>query len=191
MRRALVVGRAKSVWDDYATARALCDFDDVIVVGRLCQDFPDPIDHLVSFHVRLFDKWMRKRRSNGYPDPRQYWGAFYKGRDLTVDKRTGKRLTSMEVSTIKCDGGSSGLVAVIVAREGLDPPADKVVLAGVPMTKDGGHYDDDKSWKEADNYWTTWRERYNDIAPYVRSVSGRTRETFGYPTKEWLDADGS
>lgn len=176
------------MWEDYTAARELCTYDDVLIVGKVGEDFPDPVDHWVSFHCNLFDKWARTRATRGYPAAANYWGAIYRGRP---PKRLPERIGPNQVQLVECNGGSSGLVAVMVAIKKLE--ADCTVLAGVPMVSSFGHYDEPqaKSWREADNYWGTWMENMELLRDRVRSMSGRTREVLGEPTKEWLGVEGS
>lgn len=188
MRRAVIVGRAAGALDEYRAACALCDFDDVIVVGKMGEVFPDRIDHWVTFHTLLFDQWARLRAAAGHPPAGCFWGAIFKG------VRLGESGTSVApLRYAPCLGGSSGFLALKgVALDALG--VDRVVLAGVPMTAEGHHYEGNITdherakgiWDEADKYWTTWESNLDALAPRVRSMSGRTREAFGPPTEEWL-----
>lgn len=179
MRRAVVVGRARGALDEYAAACTLCAFDDVLVVGAMGVDFPDRIDHLVSFHAELFCLWAEKRAVAGYSPAVNYWGAIYRGR------RLGERVkVPAPLRYVECIGGSSGFMAVHVALDALD--VDRVVLAGVPMDAAAAHYGSDQPWDEADKYWGTWLGNVDRLRGRVRSMSGRTRNVFGEPDKEWL-----
>lgn len=188
MRRAVIVGRAAGALDEYRAACALCDFDDVIVVGKMGEVFPDRIDHWVTFHTLLFDQWVRLRAAAGHPPASCFWGAIFKG------VRLGESGTSVApLQYAPCLGGSSGFLALKgVALDVLG--VDRVVLAGVPMTAEGHHYEGNITdherakgiWDEADKYWTTWESNHDVLASRVRSMSGRTREAFGAPTADWL-----
>ena len=183
MRRALIVGRASRALEEYVAARALGDFDEVLVVGAMSVTFPDRVDHLVSFHADFFDSWAAQRAAAGLPPAGCYWGARYRGRNLGEGKTRARPLRYVE-----CVGGSSGFVAVQAA---LGPLAcGRVVLAGVPMRAADAHVGDAAPWDEADAYWSTWQERMVELRGRVRSMSGRTREALGEPTREWLhDSD--
>jgi hypothetical protein len=81
-------------------------------------------------------------------------------------------------------GGSSGLLGAWVARE--VAKGDKIVLCGIPM-ENTPRYDDRTVWREALVYRQAWIEAFPKLLPYVRSMSGWTREKFGEPDKEWLE----
>lgn len=179
MRRAVVVGRAAGALEEYAAARALCRYDEVVVVGAMGEDFPDRIDHWVSFHSNLFDHWARNRAARGYPAAGCYWGGTHNG------KRIAPEPTVTPLRYAASCGGSSGYMAVTIALDELG--CERVVLAGMPMSAEAAHHGDAKPWREADLYWETWEANLDRLRPYARSMSGRTMETFGYPDKDWLD----
>ena len=176
---ALVIGRAKGVWEEVEQAKDMTVFDHVLVVGKAGIDYPDGIDHWVSFHTMLFERWALLRSKKGYPEALNYWGAIYRRRPgadpPTFDK---------PISYTRCEGGSSGLVAVMVALNELG--AQRVVLAGIPMKAEAGHYDEAGIWKEAGKYFPTWEERFDELNNRVKSMSGRTRDLLGAPNIEWL-----
>lgn len=184
MRRVLIVGRARGALDEYRAAQALADFDAVVVVGKMGEVFPDPIDYWVSFHANLFDRWAAKRAARGLPPACNFWGATYRGRPL--DNTECAPLTC-----IPSTGGSSGFLAVEGALGLLAP--SHVVLAGIPMVAEAGHEPDtceeserQAPWAEAAVYWATWEAAAPTLGR-VRSMSGRTRALLGAPTREWLE----
>jgi hypothetical protein len=86
--------------------------------------------------------------------------------------------------------GSSGLFAVKAALEVLG--ADRVVLAGVPMSTDQRHFNKGEPWAKGAPYLDAWRIALPFIRDRVRSLSGFTRDLLGAPTPDWLtgrDAD--
>jgi hypothetical protein len=64
--------------------------------------------------------------------------------------------------------------------------ADRVVLAGIPLTRQAGHCDEAGDWRDAEKYRREWQDSADEMRPYVRSMSGWTRELLGEPTSEWL-----
>lgn len=180
--RAIVVGRARGALEEYSAACSLGDFDCVIVVGKMLVSFPHRVDHVASFHAELFDGWAARRARACLPPAACYWGATYKGRNL------GQKVTKASpLKYVKCVGGSSGLLATEgVALGALG--AHRVVLAGVPMLASAGHEGDatGRPWDEADRYWATWEEYLPQLLGRVRSMSGRTRDALGEPTRKWL-----
>ena len=63
---------------------------------------------------------------------------------------------------------------------------ERIVLAGVPLRKLEGHYDDPAPWWEARQYWPVWEQRRPQLQARVRSLSGWTADLLGLPTREWL-----
>lgn len=187
MRRALVVGRSAGALEDYAAAKAFGPYDEVLVVGKMLSVFPDPVDHAVSFHSGLFPYWAAGRTLRGLTPAKCYWGATYKGKPMD-----GYAPAPGPLKRIEQVGGSSGFMAVQIAVNELG--CERVVLAGMPMRSEDSHLpetlgpsDTPGSWWEADAYWETWLEHIDWLRPRVRSMSGRTLEALGAPTREWLE----
>jgi hypothetical protein len=184
--RILIIGRARGVWEEVRRAQALCEFDQTIVINSAGCDYPHVIDHWVSFHAHEFAKWSELRRKRGYPDLRgQYWCS-------RSSPRWEDKYTDL-VSKVECRGGSSGMVAVRVAFvvDGLNnksyPSGMRIVLAGVPLDVEAGHYDQDGEWREALLHRKIWEEQADDMRPYVKGMSGWTQQLLGAPTREWLN----
>jgi hypothetical protein len=174
--RALVLGGARSVFDDELAARAMGFEPDVIVAtNHAGRDREEPVDHWCSFHQELFPLWLKERRARGLRDPGTLWSCAPapkpKSLDLPVRKAANWR-------------GSSGLLAVTVALEHLG--ATHVVLCGVPLTKEGEHYDKPGLWRDAGNYRAGWVSHASDMAGRVRSMGGWTASFFGEPDPAWL-----
>ena len=187
MRRVIIVGRAGGALEEYAQARALCAFDDIIVVGKMGEAFPDRIDYWCSFHPNLFAKWIATRAKRLLSPAARFWGPTYQGRKLERGTPVG-----LPIEYIACIGGSSGYMAVEGALDVLH--ADRVVLAGIPLTAEAGHaaealepHDVGRPWGEADIYWATWEENAARLRGRVCSMSGRTRDLLGAPTPAWLE----
>lgn len=178
MRTGIIVGRAAAALDEYDAAQLLGAFDCCLVVGKMAVDFPHPIDHWVTFHAALYDKWSAEREARGHPAPMRYWSAIYRGRKL------GEHETSRTLDFVPCIGGSSGYMAVQVALDMLG--LQRVVLAGIPMQADAAHYGDARAWDEANFYWATWERNLSTLRGKLRSMSGRTRDALGAPTSTWL-----
>jgi len=121
----------------------------------------------------MWNKWRPQRRDKGYPEARFYW---------TADK-TAFRVYNAPVRTVRCDGGSSGLIGALV---GLQVGGTRVVLAGIPLSAEGRQYDTGKTWDEAEVYHGAWIRAMDRLLGKVRSMSGWTAEQLGAPTAEWL-----
>ena len=176
--RVLIFGRSLSVWEEVDEALSLGAYNAVIAVGRAGRDFNGDIDHWVSFHPSEMAMWRREREAAGKSPAGQFWTANFRGKLL------GRNSGLSPLSRVNCNGGSSGMIALTVAFEALR--ADKIVLAGIPMTATGGQYDTRGQWAEANKYREPWEKLSEDQKERVRSMSGWTQEQFGSPTKEWL-----
>lgn len=173
--RALVLGGAKSVFEDELAARDLGFHPDIIVAtNHAGRDRPGRVDHWVSFHKELFPLWLKERRAKGEPDPGALWtcspGPAPEGLDLPLRRAANWR-------------GSSGLLAVTVA---LDLGASHIVLCGVPLRKEGEHYDKPGMWRDAGNYRGGWVSNASAMAGKVKSMGGWTAELLGEPGPVWL-----
>lgn len=180
MVRAIVIGRARGVWEEVAALQEMASFDATIVVGKAALAYPGDITHWVTFHASVFPKWAAERRANGFTDAASYWTSRFKGRPMAPE------VESLPLGRVHCDGGSSGLIGVIVALT--EVGADRVALAGIPMENERGHFDEPKDWNEADHYKEAWVEKLPQLSGKVRSMSGWTMGLLGGlpPTREWL-----
>lgn len=176
-RTALVVGGAHCVWDDVKAVRALHDFELFVLVNDIGTVWPYRIDHWVTFHAVLLEKWTDLRRANGFSDAGKLWTGATTSKippHLSVTKHW------MKV------GGSSGMLGTLV---GLDH-AHKVVVAGIPLDPALPHFNNkhgNRPWKDATKYRTAWIDHLPILRERVRSCSGWTAEQLGKPTREWLE----
>jgi hypothetical protein len=172
---ALVLGSGNSLQKDKAEALALFDPHLVIACNHAARDEPGRVDHWVTMHPDLLPMWLEQRRRAGLPEPGQLWAARHRAHRCPV-----------ETNRIENWGGSSGLLCVAVAFE---LGVQRIVLAGVPMSKNYAHFDDVKKWEEARNYWSAWERNLGRMDDRVRSLSGWTQMLLGSPTREWLHGD--
>lgn len=172
----IVIGGAEGVFDEYEQAKDLYIRIPFItlVTNSTIENFPDHIDHAVTLHpdVKL-TKWLELRARNGLSPPTTIWSH-----------RQGIQNRRRTYDVVKIDrfmsdrGGSVGLLAVDVAiRLG----CDRVVLCGVPLTREAGHFKRRRPWLAADKYHRAWLAACPELAPVVRSFSGWTAELFGKP----------
>lgn len=177
---ALVLGGSKSVWKEIRRAKALGEYEGVIAANYIGMTWPEPLDAWVSQHPNEFDRMIPEREANGHPPAARVFGSLHKDRrpETAVVELIEHRFPG-QVQT-----GSSGLFAVKVALA--DMGFERVVLCGVPLTQEGGHFAEDGPWRGAPSFYTGWREVIPLIRDRVRSLSGWTRETFGAPTPNWI-----
>lgn len=177
MTTALILGRSKDVFKEADAALALGKIDFTIATGPIAVDYRD-VDYWLWFHAELFPDYAQRRANKGYPPVKEYWSVLYKGR--------GRQAPGLDVKYFDWQyGGSSGLVAVGLALQKKE--ADRVILAGIPMTVEGGRYDDDKQWPEALNHRVGWWNTLYLTKGKVKSFSGWTKELLGEPTVEWMN----
>ena len=167
-RRALVLGGAKSVWQDAERALEMAEFDAVIATNDAGARWSGRLDHWCTLHREKLPRWEKERRLRGYPGGYVRWGH-------AADKRVDRVTTDWR--------GSSGLFAVKVA---IELGYSRIVLAGVPMAADGAHFFSDEAWTAARGYLSAWNVRAKEMAGRVRSMSGWTARLLGEVDERWL-----
>lgn len=177
--RAIVIGGGECIWTDVRALEELIghEWDGLVIAANdVGVVWPRPLHHWATLHPEKFKKWQEQRRKNGLPEAGRLWSR--RG-------RTGSHST-----VVPWAGGSSGMLAVTVARE---LGCTRIVLCGVPMTRTP-HFQESvvhprgRVWSSADTHWRSWTkpEVLEHMRPYVRSMSGRTQQLLGAPTREWL-----
>lgn len=177
---ALILGGAECVWEDIATVERMVGkpWDGMLIaINDIGCHWPRRIDHWVSLHPDKFKVWTKARAKNKYPNGYTTWG------------RVKRHDTDREIKS--WGGGSSGLLAVVVAFE-LEVP--KIILAGVPLDN-RPHFPESqvhrvgKKWSSGPTHFKAWRKPdvLDRLQGRVKSVSGRTRGLLGEPTLEWLE----
>ena len=162
----IILGGADCVWDD--ADRAL-EFQPAttIAINDMVARWARPIDHAVSLHPDKLQRWVQERRRRGLPGEFTTWCH----KDGWTDRHT------------RDWGGSSGLLAVKIARE---LGHTRIILCGIPMDAEAAHFFDAKPWKPATRYRAAWITRKQEISPFVRSMSGWTKGLLGQPDEAWL-----
>lgn len=161
---------------EYKLAKALCLAADrtvsIFAGNDMIEMFPGHIHHAISLHPDKFQYWLPRRNAAGFAPPDKIW-AHRNGIGNVTD-------------WTRDWSGSTGLFCVKVARE---CGFTHVVLCGVPMTAEAGHFIRNKPWEAVTAFRRGWEARLRELQPYVRSFAGWTREQFGAPTAEWLRQD--
>lgn len=180
MSKCLVIGGAASVWEEAERALDLAEFDAVVAVKRIVEVWPGPIAAFATLHPEAARTSLAKRKAAGYPAPVV---------TVTIDGEAHAQHTALLAGALVTTdwGGSSGLFGVKVSRL---LGYDRVVLAGIPMEA-RAHFDRDQPWRPAHSYHKGWSRHADQLAPYVRSMSGWTQALFGSPTSEWLNSGGA
>jgi len=205
LKLALVVGGAGCVWSDVERANQLVaqarkteegkrPWDAVYCVKMAGIFWPEAFEVWATLHPEAMDDYEKQRIAKGFPAgyeivaPLQGELGDHKDKG-NVARRVSYRWPGMTGSA------SSGIYGAKVALE----DGYRVVLAGVPMLKEGGHFMPQsltvRTKRPRGNIWLE-RGSFDSgmvIAMpllkktnVVRSMSGYTREILGEPTPEWL-----
>jgi hypothetical protein len=197
LRKALVVGCARNVWDDVRSAQALCEFDAVYCVKQSGIYWPHEFDVWVTLHPEFMDAYEAERAgrglSGGYEivSPLDDLVGAHAGKGKNIKRKTDYRFPGMNASA------SSGIFAVKVAL--VDDGFDRVVLAGVPFDANAGHFLPStrnvnnevrgKIWKQKENFEPGFKLALPFMRGKVRSMSGYTAEVLGTPDRAWLSGE--
>lgn len=169
---AAVLGGASGVWSDLASLKALRSPDIVIACNDAGAAYPGRLDGWATLHAEKLAGWMERRKGGGY-------------RAFSIKGHWDHPSGAVEIIRERW-AGSSGLYGAQIALEAFG--ASGVVLCGVPLDADKGHYfEPGKPWPEAELYRAGFRAALPVIRDRVRSMSGYTRELLGAPTPEWLN----
>lgn len=174
-RVGLVLGGAISLRDDFKQANKLCFNPVIIAVNDAGADYKGDLHHWASMHPFMLEKLAARREEEGRPEAENYWAP----RHISVPE--GKKFRR-----VSSWGGSSGLLGVTIA---FDLKIEKVILCGVPLSREGAHYFTPKRpWNDAIQYKAAWQRNLHLMKDRVRSFSGWTESLLGAPTREWVNA---
>lgn len=178
MKSCLVLGDARTVREDASEAFKLFTPDAIFACNNIGIHWEGDVEVWTSLHPGPCHDWVgmaaaiEQRLAAGRNKP-EIWGHQCRG---GIENRSSDW------------GGSTGLLAVKVARE---KGYDRIVLAGVPMSPELGHfYEPRRQWGSARRFHGAWRRHLSMLKPFVRSCSGWTREMFGAPDESWLAGNG-
>lgn len=181
---ALCLGGADCVWEDVLAWERLYGqpWDGLVIAANdVGAHWPRELHHWVSLHPEKFERWRALRDAHGFaPLTDTYWASEARGRRFLLDPVTTRRL-------VPWPGGSSGMFAVQVARE---LGCTRIVLCGIPLTATP-HFSETHErfhaqWVAANGHWRAWTRYVDRMRGHVRSMSGRTAELLGTPTRTWL-----
>lgn len=180
MTVAVILGGAKDVWAELSALKSMREPDVCIAVNDAGTTYPHRLDYWVTLHLEKLGSWIQRRITNHYPDPY----SIYTHRELTHRERNNLFYTPSLFRYNTGDlGGGSGLFACKLA---IELGFEKIVLCGIPMTREGAHFFDERPWKDAEKYRSAWLKHASTLDNQVKSMSGWTMELLGKPTLEWL-----
>lgn len=174
-RPCLVLGSAQCLWDDVSAALDLGEYEAVYAAKHAGIYWPGRLDVWITFHPEWAVSFREQRRFLRYPEP---------GEVVAHEQRPGvDRVVRSYLIPGMHNSGASGFFAV---QQALEAGYDRLVLCGIPMTREHGRIDGRKIWDSAVTYQTRVRPILGQIRDRVRSMSGWTQRELGAPTTEWL-----
>lgn len=171
---ALILGGARSVWDEARSALAMIGDQPSMVVAtnQAGARFPGNLDAWASLHPDFFANGLPRRLSAGLNKPMLYAPA--KHPDTPGIKAVAPRWD-----------GSSALYAAQIAMKQLK--ARKIILCGAPLDSEAGHIAIPGAWGDPERYRAGVVAALPEIGDKIRSMGGWTAETLGQPTRDWLN----
>lgn len=174
----LIVGDAKSVWDDIARFRALDVPHDTMLINHVPLGYPYPYQHYVAG-----DSHMADMQAVAKIVPKKVTKHCWNPNSIGFDVRWLRMNKA----------GWSGTTANLAIKIAIILDYYKIVLAGVPMDNSGHWYDEflssEDRKRQSDHRHHLWK--WNELAcrpqaRLMRSMSGNTKDNLGEPTVEWL-----
>lgn len=183
---AMVLGGGQGVWDDVVAWEMAYgkQWDGLIIAANdVGSHWPRVLHHWCTLHAEKMPNWIATRRRYGFPGEFQTWGR-------RVGKTRGAP-TWIEHSVMPWGGGSSGLLAVQVARI---LGCTKIILCGIPMEAvphfaESLVHASDKPWTSCAGHWRAWMKCKAKYQAWTRSMRGETRRMLGGPTRAWLEEE--
>lgn len=174
MRSCLVLGSANCLWDDVNAALDLGKFDAVIAAKQAGIVWPGELYAWISLHPDWMPGYIKERAEKGYPPAREVVAnKLMRG----IDREFDYLWPGCNRST-----ASGGTAVKYALEEGFE----RVVMCGIPMSREHGRIDGRETWDSATTYQIPFRVAMQHMGDKVRSMSGWTREQLGPPTVEWL-----
>ena len=195
MKSALVIGCAANVWEDLKAARRLATYDAIYCVKQMGIHYREKFDVWVTLHPEAMDAYEHQRKVLGFPDGYQIVAPPAK--ELGMHGEKGNIARRISYLWPNSDGSSSASSGIYGAKIAVDDGFDRVVLAGVPMTPEGGHFMPEtktvagqvrgKVWTGCGAFEIGFRNAVPHLMSKVKSMSGNTMKVLGAPTREWLN----
>ena len=166
-----VVGSAPCAMDDLAALMAMREDVSVCTLNGAIR-LPIRMEYFLTGHPQAFRDEILEHRAAGF-----MFDA------IGADRCDGYDTTFRPHGRMAWGGSAANAICFF------RPRGFRVVLCGCPMDGSGHFYDKSGDGHDPD-LWVWFRlghphrEAFNSG---VRSMSGNTKELFGYPTKEWLN----
>ncbi len=181
VKRALILGSAKTLRDDLDRALDLSEFDIVIAAKGAGFVWTGRLDAWVTLHPDRLEKRDLKRRLKVGPMPDRIYAHR---KDKHVSHVAEYKWSDQKTT------GSSGHFALKVAID--EYGCDRCVLCGVPIEKSLGRIEaighTIDHWSGSRAFRDGWTQSLHHYKEFTRSMSGWTRQLLGEPTTEWLES---
>lgn len=184
MKRAVVLGCASGVWDDYEAALRLFTPDTVYCVKLAGVHWQGGRFTWVGLHPEFMDDYEAQRAHNGYHGDYEIVAPPAS----EVGSHGAKGRITRRVSHLFKSGSRSASSGGYAAKVAVEDGHDKVVLAGVPMVAEAGHFTRNADWAQCKSFLAGFEDYVPHFGGRVRSLSGWTQKLLGTPTAEWLEA---
>jgi hypothetical protein len=195
VKSALVIGCAACVWDDIKAAKELAEYEAIYCVKQIGIHYPHTFDVWVTLHPEAMDGYELQRYKLGLPNgyqivapPSNELGAH--GNKGNIARRVSYLLSQDSI----CSAGSGLYGAQVALHDGFD----RIVLAGIPMTPEAGHFMPESKNVAGLTRGEVWTGHsafvvgMNMVLPRmmdkVKSMSGYTKKVLGAPTQDWFRA---
>ena len=173
MNRVLIIyGAAPCNADDYTEARRLVGDADVAGVGLDTSLVRVPFKWIVTLHPIEAEE-IRLRRNNGD------LGAI----TIVAHELTDENGEAYDVDVFTPYVPPSGSSALLGVFHGLRMGYRKIILCGCPLMGKNERGVEYSSFRKG------FEGHYDEIAGWVKSMSGWTRDFLGAPSEAWIDAE--
>ena len=179
LRTALVLGGAKSVWNDVMICNSQFHHDGVVACNEAGLYWDGRLDGWCTLHTEKFENWRKLKSEKLHGGVENYFVP----RDASVGVeraiRTGHKFPDGVY------GGSSGMFAAKIAL--IDLGYDRVILCGCPMDA-SSHFFDREEWRAFNGFRRAWVDLSDSWKNKIASMSGWTNILLG-GIEKWGDHD--
>ena len=182
---ALILGGAACVWDDVKMLEELLGhpWDGLVIAANdVGCHWPRRLDHWCTLHPEKLGGWLADRVRRGGNADLDTW-----------TRKTGPKggVPGHHHHLTAWAGGATGMLAVQVAHT---LGAVRAVLCGIPMTntphfKESTVHHSGRPWGSVNSHWRQWNTLRGRMQGWVTSMSGRTRDLLGAPSRAWLNGE--
>jgi hypothetical protein len=161
-KRAIVLGGAACVWEDFAKVKHLLPDSAVFATNNAGWAYRDKLNYWVTLHPESYPAWQEKRQASGYN--MDYVSIGF------AESHKAIRYTDEIMNQPSDWRGSSSLFAIKAAFE---RGFNEVILCGCPLVEMPNKFDGNP-WKDFNTYRDAWTKNIDELKGRVYSMSGWT-----------------